>query len=263
MKKCGAGSIGRLLAMAGRLPGRAVCLYGSDEPPTGSVQLSRVDRCVARAVYKIALDPHAPAVFFGTDAREGICGGGQTWCGLTEAGPMLKFFVSTGTPAFRGGAAEYLKPDPEAAERFFNAPGRVITPARYLNLAGNDQVLDDLDLLSYIFIGSAESIRNLSGLVHFVSEDIFDSILMPGGPSCASMITYAAGMAERAPRDRGFIGPVDPTGNAWLPPDFMSLAIPFALAKMMADKVQASFLRKRPHVAFPAERLSLYEEKEL
>jgi hypothetical protein len=74
------------------------------------------------------------------------------------------------------------------------------------------------------------------------------------------MVTYAAGMAEHAPRGRAIVGPVDPTGNAWLPPDLMSLAVPFSLARSMAENIEGSFLTKRPHITFPTQRLGLNDK---
>ncbi len=182
------------------------------------------------------------------------------WCGLAARGPKLKYFLSTGTPDFMRGEAEHLRPTPEAAERFLDAPGKVTTPGRYITLARYDQIDDEAEVLSFVLIGKAESIRNLGGLIHFVTDDIFTSILMPGGSSCATMITYPAGMAERAPRNAAFVGPVDPTGNSWLPPDVMTMAVPLSLARAMAESADESFLSKRSEVAFPSKRLGLNEK---
>ena len=217
-------SIGEKLTSAGRLAGGAVCVIGGNGPFPGSVHLKEVDRCVARAIYKLAVMPGTPPISYGVDSKEGTCPGGQMWCGLAGIGPKLKFFLSTGTPDFMHGEAEHLQPTPEAAEQFLDAPGKITTPGRYLTLARYDQIDDEAEVLSFVLIGSAESIRNLGGLVHFVTDDVFTSVLMPGGSSCATMITYPAGMAERAPRNAAFVGPVDPTGNSWLPPDMMTMA---------------------------------------
>lgn len=255
-------TIGEKLTQAARLPGRAVCVFGSEDPPEGAVQIAKVDRCIARAIYKISSGSRYPSAYFGTDARAGMCPGGQGWCGITVTPSIIKYFVSTGTPRFRQGAAEYLKPNPDAAERLFAAPGKVVRPSKYLNIAGWDQLANGQEVLSFILIGNAESIRNLGGLIEFISENIFTSILMPSGPSCASMVTYAAGLSEKAPEDTAFVGPVDPTGNAWFPPNMMSMAIPFEMARKMAENVDASFLTKRPQVAFPTKRLGMDEKVE-
>lgn len=255
-------TIGEKLTRAARLPGRAVCVFGSEDPSEGAVQVAKVDRCVARAIYKISLERHNPPVYFGTAARAGMCPGGQGWCGIAVTPPVIKYFVSTGRADFRHGAAEYLKPNPNAAERLFAAPGKIAHPFKYINIAGWDQLEDGQEVLSFIMIGNAESIRNLGGLIQFISEDIFTSVLMPSGPSCASMVTYAAGLSEKAPRDTAFVGPVDPTGNAWFPPEMMSMSIPSEMARKMAENIEGSFLTRRPRVAFPTKRLEMDEKVE-
>jgi hypothetical protein len=254
-------SIGEKLTSAGRLAGGAVCVIGGYDPFPGSVHLKHVDRCIARAIYKLAMDPTIPPISYGADSKEGTCPGGQMWCGLAPRGPKLKYFLSTGTPDFMHGEAEYLRPTPEAAERFLDAAGKITAPGRYLTLARYDQIDDAAEVLSFILIGKAESIRNLGMLAHYVSDDTFTSVLMPNGSSCATMITYPAGMAERAPRNTAFVGPVDPTGNCWFPPDMMVLAVPLSLARSMAESVDGSFLAKRPEVAFPSKRLGLSEKE--
>jgi hypothetical protein len=255
-------TIGEKLTRVAKLPGRAVCVFGSEEVRPGSTQLGKVDRCVARAIYKLALMRSTTPLHYGAAAKEGVCGGGQGWCGLVAMPPKIKYLVSVGTPDFMGGMAEHLKPSPEAAERFFQAPGKVIPPGKYINLAGYDQIEHDQKVLSYILIGEAESIRNLGGLIQFISDDIFTAVLMPGGPTCATMVSYAAGMTEKAPQNTAFVGPVDPTGNAWFPKEMMVLAVPFDLAEKMAENVDASFMVKREQVAFPSKRLGLLEKAE-
>jgi len=255
-------TIGEKLTQAARLPGRAVCVFGSEDPKQGSVLIASVDSCLARAVFKISSERDAPAVYFGTEAKAGMCPGGQRWCGVTSATSTIKYFVSTGRPDVMGGAAEYLKPSPDAAERFFAAPGKIAFPSKYLNIAGWDQLDENQDVLSFILIGKAESMRNVGGLVQYTFEDIFSSMVMPSGPACASMITYAAGLSEKAPRNTAFVGPVDPTGNAWFPPEMLSMAIPFEMAAKMGENLEDSFLTKRPEVALPVKRLAMDERAE-
>ena len=255
-------NIGERLTRAARLPGRAVCVFGSDVPRAGSVEAAKVDRCLARAVYKVASEQRTPSFHFSADSKAGICPGGQGWCGVSQMSATTRYFISTGRPDFRGGAAEHLKPDPEAADRLFAGPGKITFPSKYLNIAGWDQLEGAEVVLSFILIGKAESIRNLGGLIQYSFDDIFASIVMPSGPACASLITYAAGLSEKAPRNTAFVGPVDPTGNIWFPPDELSLAIPFEMARRIASDIEGSFLSKRPGVAFPVKRLAMNEKAE-
>jgi hypothetical protein len=70
-------------------------------------------------------------------------------------------------------------------------------------------------------------------------------------------VSYAAGMVEKAPIDTVFVGPCDPTGNAWFPQDYLSLAIPIKIAARMAEDLDSSFITKRPSVAYPEERIEV------
>jgi hypothetical protein len=50
------------------------------------------------------------------------------------------------------------------------------------------------------------------------------------------MIAFPAGMAENAPKDSAYVGPVDPTGNPWLPSELMIMGIPSRLAHQMGHQ---------------------------
>lgn len=260
MKDMIANEIGKGLVDALHLNCRPVCVFGTDDITDGMVPLGKVDRCVARAIYTLSAKEDTPAFYFGKEAREGVCGGGQGWLGLVQTPPKLKYLISSGSPDFMNGAAEYLKAEPEMAERFFQAPGKITPPGRFMNFAAYDQLTGNENVLSWIFFGTAEQIRNLGGLIHFRSEDNFTSILMPGGPICASLVTYAAGMSEKAPRNSSYVGPVDPTGNEWFPEDMMSLSVPAPIAHRMAEDIEASFISKRKEVAMPRKRLGFGEK---
>jgi hypothetical protein len=71
------------------------------------------------------------------------------------------------------------------------------------------------------------------------------------------MITFPAGMAENAPKDSAYIGPTDPTGNPWLPPELMIMGIPIALAQQMAADLDESFVCRRSKIAYPEKRVMI------
>lgn len=101
------------------------------------------------------------------------------------------------------------------------------------------------------------SIRNLSGLAMFTEFEQFAGVVTPGGPSCATFITYPAGMAEKAPKNAVFTGPTDPTGNIWFPPELMAAGIPIVKVRQMAEAMDDSFIVKRAKVAYPDRRVEL------
>ena len=71
------------------------------------------------------------------------------------------------------------------------------------------------------------------------------------------MITFPAGMAENAPKDSAYIGPTDPTGTPWLPPELMIMGIPITLAQQMAADLNESFIGMRGRIAYPETRMKV------
>jgi len=246
--------IGRALKEAGHLTLEPLCVYESKERPKEGRPFGEADRCIAKAVLMCA-NGEEPMLYIGHDARSGVCPGGQTWMGLTEMPEGLKYFISTGSPAFRHGEAEYLKRDPEMVTRSKAFVGKIRAPERYLCLKTCDRYRQGEGTpRSILLFAEAEQLRNLLTLHHFGTPNVFTSTSAPWGPSCASFLTYPAGLASNCPDQALIIGPVDPTGNDWMPPNLLSLGLKVRDAQRMVDDVPASFLSKRPQVAFPDDR---------
>ncbi len=246
--------LGKKLIEAGRLKLRPLCVYGTDEIPEDAVPSYTVDRCIAKAVYISALFEETPPVYVEA-AHEQCCGGGLVWLGLTEPHPKLKYFVTTGTPDFRGGAAEHLKATPELFDEQKKHAGKITPPGKYTVVSPCTDNIAPERVRSLILFAGSEQIRNLCGLAQFNNSDPFFKTLIPGGPTCAVMIAFPAGMAENAPKDSAYVGPVDPTGNPWLPPELMIMGIPAALAQQMAADLEESFIGKRNRIAYPENRI--------
>ncbi len=250
--------IGTKFKDAGHLATRPLYICASDAIPKGCVPLTSIDRCVAKAMFMAALKPSIPPMHLDASQAKNACPGGMQWTGYCEANPMIKYFVSTGHKDFRNGLAEYLRATPELAEVTARNAGNFAVPGKYLIVIPCDMLSSDTGkVLAVTCFGTAEQIRNIAALVHFSSTDVFQNVVMATGPACSTMVSYPAGLADKAPKHAAFIGPTDPTGNVWFPPDYMALGIPIGLATQMASDVDASFLTKRPQVAFPEHRLHL------
>lgn len=253
--------IGTQLKDAARLDKQPIYIIGASAIPEGCVPMTDIDRCIAKIMFLLASNPETPAVYLSADQADKACGGGMQWSGFCEANPMIPYFVSTGHKDFRNGMAEYLRVTPEIAEETANRAGAFTAPGSYVVFCAADKIgglsLEDANILAVTCFGTAEQIRNLATLVHFRSTDIFQNVIMAVGPACSTFVSYPAGLAENAPKTCAFIGPADPTGNIWFPQDCMALGIPIALAQQMADDLEASFLRKRPQVVFPANRIAV------
>jgi hypothetical protein len=246
--------IGKRLERAGRLKAKPLCVCGAEEVPDDAEPIGNINRCVAEAMLLISLKG-GPAAYMGDEALGGCCPGGQSWLGFIPFPDKLNYFVSTGIEDFRNGAAEHLKRTPELVRLSKSAVGEIKPPGRFIVMRRAEDIREEHPgARSFICFGTAEQIRNIVALHHFGSSDSFGSALMPWGPTCATLITYPAGLASKAPKDAVFVGPVDPTGNEWFPEDFMAVTMPIGTARRMCDDLEESFIMKRAKVAYPEKR---------
>lgn len=252
----GTQELGNKLAIAGRLELRPLCVYSADERPQNAVPSHTIDRCIAKAIFTAALFDKVPALYIDT-SHEQCCPGGMVWMGFEEPNPKLKYFVTIGTPDFHGGAAEHLKATPELFEEQRKRVGKITPPGKYIIIGPSSDDIELNKVRSVILFAGSEQIRNLCGLAQFNSSDPFYKTIIPAGATCSMMITFPAGMAENAPKDSAYIGPTDPTGNPWLPPELMIMGIPIALAQQMAVDLDESFIGKRGRIAYPENRVAI------
>lgn len=244
------------LIIAGRLELRPLCVYGIDEIPQGAISISTIDRCIARAVYTSAALDKTPPLYIDANQHQ-CCHGGLVWMGFEEPHPKLKYFVTIGTPEFHGGAAEHLKATPELFEEQRMRAGKVTPPGKYIVIGPLSDDIEPEKVRSIILFGGSEQIRNLCGLAQFNSSEPFFKTIIPAGATCSMMITFPASMAENAPKDSAYIGPTDPTGNSWLPPNITIMGIPIAVARQMAANLNDSFIIKRGGIAYPGKRVTI------
>jgi len=246
--------IGGSITRAGMLDTNPLCIYGTEEIPDKAVPMCSIAQCVAKAIFVAASDEKTPALYIGKDTLKGCCPGAMSWLGFIKPMEHIKYFVSTGHKKFRGGEAEYLKASPEIFEKWRESIGDITTPGKYLVIRKCLDAEDDIDIKSIVCFGKGEQIRNLSSLIHFRTTNPFNVISMPMGPACATFVTYPARMGKKVPKGISFIGPVDPTGNIWFPPEYMAIGIPIDIAVKMHEDLKDSFAVKRPEVAYPKTR---------
>jgi hypothetical protein len=241
---------GEILRKGARLKDAPIVVTGMDAPPRKAMGIGGLDRCVAKALYTIARDGD-PCAYAG-EGHLLFCPGAQTWLGFRPWHPGLEHFISQGSKDYRQGEAEYLKRDAATVMRSREAIGRITAPAKVLGFFPVTREFEGRPL-SLIVYGDAEQVRALAGLAHYGSSDALDEVRMPWGPTCASLVTYPAGMAEKMPKCC-VVGPSDPTGDDWFPREKMSFAMPAEAAIRMAADLPSSFLAQRTKVVFPEHR---------
>jgi len=254
MQKLTVEGIGGKISQAGRLKTRPLCIYGSETVPEDSKPTKSMNRCIAQAIFTLAVSDELKSIHIGNDELKGCCPGGLAWFGFKEFLPMLKYFLSTGIQEFRNGAAEFLVANPDLAEQRIKTVGKIRPLGKYIIIRTCKNTPNDIYPASILCFGEAEQIRNLATLICFSAVEAFELIKMPFGPSCGSFVTFPSGMAENTPKDCVILGPTDPTGNHWFPPNYLSLGIPIGIAQRISADLDDSFIIKRPMVAYPEKR---------
>ncbi|MCK9592952.1 MAG: DUF169 domain-containing protein [Methanoregula sp.] len=255
MEKTDFKDIGARLKSAFRLSTRPLAVYGSEILPSGIPPMTGVNRCFAVSMVRMATGTDISAFYVSADTGEGCCPGGLTHVGFIPEPEDIRYFVSTGRKDIRGGAAEFLKASPELVEKCNIAAGPIHPPGKYLIVQACETLPDtDPAVRSLCCFGTGEQIRNMAALIHFDRDDPFSPVIVPWGSSCATFITFPAGLAENTPHNTAFMGPQDPTQNHSFPPEMMALGIPAEMAVRMVNNLDASFITRRPQVAFPRHR---------
>jgi len=246
--------IGENIVKAGKLETRPLCIYGSETIPSGAIPIRKINRYIAYGIFSLSVNSEINSIYIGDDVLEGCCPGGQAWFGFKSFFPNLKYFLSTGSENFRNGAAEFLLATPELAEESLNSIGKITPLSKYIVIRACEDIKnEEIKPKAILCFGEAEQIRNLCSLATFRPTNSFN-IHIPWGPSCATFVTYPSGMAENHPNNSIIVGPTDPTGNYWFPPNFLAFGIPIEIAHRMSNDLQESFIMKRPTIAYPSKR---------
>ncbi len=244
--------IGAKLKAAFRLSTRPLAVYGSEVLPVDISPMTVVNRCFAVSLYRMATGNEVSAIYVSDNTSENCCLGGLYHVGYTPVPDEIKYFISTGRKDIRGGAAEYLKSDPELVERCMLAAGPIHPLGKYLVVQDCETLPDpEPAIRSLCCFGTAEQIRNMAALIHFDRDDPFSPVVIPWGSACSTYITFPAGLADKTPHDTAFVGPQDPTQNHSLLPEMMAIGIPADMAGRMVKNLDSSFIIRRPQLAFP------------
>jgi hypothetical protein len=229
------------------LENKLVCAYGSDRIPEKSIRSSSISDCVASAVYQIAAGKVTKPIYVGDEASQLFCRciGGPAWFGYGPFDPSLVGLMATGSEDMEGCAPKHLKESEAIACSSYQTVGEIAPLGKYVVMRSCHDMSEDPGVRCIICFATAAQIRDLCALAHFRRDDVFAAISGPWGPSCATMLTYPAGMAENASADRIYAGPTDPSSKEWLPEDYMVLGIPLKIARAMAEDIEHSFMGRR------------------
>ena len=238
--------IGSILAGAVNMRKSPVCVYGSDRIPDNAVRSSQLSDCLACNIFQIAEGRIRGPVYAGDEPGQAFCRcvGGPAWFGYRGFDPRLPGIMSTGSAADKQ-YGKRLKENEEIACETYRAVGEIKPLGRYVVISRCDDLQEDSGARCIICFASGRQIRDLCALAHFGSPNVFDLISFPWGPACATLVTYPAGMAEKARDSQIFIGPTDPSARGWLPDDCLAMGLSTEIARKIAGSAERSFLAKR------------------
>ena len=249
MSKKSIKEIGNTIAQAVDLKTKPICVFGSDRTPKKGIWAFSISNCIASAMYQMATGMVTGPIYVGYTQDQPFCRciGGPAWFGYKDFDPILAGIISTGSDDTKGSAPKpkHLKECEATANESFRAVGRIEPIDRYVIMRFCEELEEDPGVRSIILFATGEQVRDLCALAHFRSSDVFGMITVPWGPTCASLVTYPAGLSEKAPQNRIFLGPTDPSAREWLPEGYMALGIPTKMARLMADDVRRSFLSNK------------------
>lgn len=167
------------------------------------------------------------------------CVGGKRYLGFTQKmGPKFEYFLSCGIPGEMEG--ERYKKDPALVREHmqshptFTAPGKSIVFKRW-------DTLTDADLPQVvIFYATPDVLSGLFTLANFDESDP-QAVITPMGSGCAAIVDYPyhEGLTDHP---RPVLGMFDVSARPWVPPDFLTLAVPWSKFVRMVDNMDNSFL---------------------
>lgn len=233
------------ITKAGRLDRRIIAVSAQETAPQDAVTVREALRerhpCVARALHSMSVQADFPAVYV-AEGGKGCCGGAQLWFGFRDFPSDLSDMFSSDSP---DPGSMRLKASSGLCRRTLEDVGRFVPLGRYIVMRPLSAIEDLGTVRSILCFGTAGQMRDLAGMVHFVSSKAYQPITAPWGSGCATFVSYPSGMAVRAPRDTAFISPTNPEADDWLPADTLAMGIPAEVAVRMAEGYEASFASRR------------------
>jgi hypothetical protein len=140
----------------------------------------------------------------------------------------------------------HIKSSMEVCRSTFGDIGKVEPLGRYIVMRPLAEIQADPDAIrSILCFGNAGQMRDLGALVHYGASKAFTPIMAPWGSGCGTFISYPSGMAEGAPKNTAFLGPMTPEAEGWLPVDMLALGLPIRVAVRIAEGYENSFAAKR------------------
>lgn len=215
--------------------GLPVTYYYTSRP--GQAELVRPPEGWRCLVCELARVRHGASLAFSSESIG--CGGGRRYTGFSQSlRKNFEYFLSCGIPGELEG--ERYKKSPELVAEMLQRQPAFTAPGSYLIFKRWDSLEEADEPAAVVFFAPPDIIAALFTLANYAEPDL-QAVIAPFGSGCSSLIQYP--MAElSSPRPRAVLGMFDISARPYIPPDVLTLAVPWPKFVCMLEDMESSFL---------------------
>lgn len=167
------------------------------------------------------------------------CAGGRRYLGFSqELRPDFEYFLSHGIPGRVEG--ERYKKSPELVRQLTQFYQPFQAPAKYAVFKRWDKLEPSEEPMVVIFIAKPDIIAALFTLANFDHPDL-NGAIAPFGSGCSSIV-YNPLRELKSEHPRAVLGMFDISARPYVPPETLTIAIPWTKFVRMVDNMEESFL---------------------
>ncbi|MGQ9462931.1 MAG: DUF169 domain-containing protein [Candidatus Fervidibacter sp.] len=167
------------------------------------------------------------------------CAGGRRYLGFSqELRPDFEYFLSHGIPGRVEG--ERYKKSPELVRQLTQFYQPFQAPAKYAVSKRWDKLEPSEEPMVVIFVAKPDIIAALFTLANFDHPDL-NGAIAPFGSGCSSIV-YNPLRELQSEHPRAVLGMFDISARPYVPPETLTIAIPWTKFVRMVDNMEESFL---------------------
>lgn len=173
------------------------------------------------------------------DAETIGCAGGRRYLGFSqELRPDFEYFLSYGIPGKVEG--ERYKKSPELVRELVKSYQPLQAPAKYAVFKRWDKLEPSDEPMIVIFVAKPDVVAALFTLANYDHPDL-NGVVAPFGSGCSSIV-YNPLRELQSENPRAVLGMFDISARPYIPPETLTIAIPWTKFVRMVDNMEESFL---------------------
>ncbi|MFA4043324.1 MAG: hypothetical protein HZRFUVUK_000089 [Candidatus Fervidibacterota bacterium] len=211
-----------------------VAFFYTDDESYAPFKPSEITHCLI-AYLNLALNGETVCL----DAEAIGCAGGRRYLGFSQELPSgFEYFLSHGIPGKLEG--ERYKKNPQLVRELIKFYEPFYAPAKYAAFKRWDKLEEKEEPTIVIFISKPDVIAMLFTLANYDHPSL-DGVIAPFGSGCSSIV-YHPLRELKSDQPRAVLGMFDISARPYIPPETLSIAIPWAKFTRMVDNMEESFL---------------------